>query len=282
MESISFSGGIDWLLVDHYGIDRRWHAAMRNSTQRIGVIDDLADRLLDADLLLDQNLGHRAADYDQVVSENCTRLIGLEYALLRDEFSQWRQRSLDRRAAGQLQHLTINLGGMDADNLSSRLLENLRQSGYLDRLEVDVILGPTAPHREALQRQVQKTNRDLMAATPDRNERLRLAVGVSNMAERLAQTDLVIGAAGSSSWERCCLGVPTLVLVIAANQSSLARELEEAGAAVALDIADLNYPEKLSQTLAGMSTKLVAMQNSASGLLDGRGTERVVAHMLSE
>jgi UDP-2,4-diacetamido-2,4,6-trideoxy-beta-L-altropyranose hydrolase len=102
---------VDWLVVDHYALDCRWEQEMRPHTRRIMAIDDLADRPHDSDLLLDQNLGRTAQDYCGLLSSHTQTLIGPSYALLRPEFIQWREYSLQRRAQPQLKHLLITMGG---------------------------------------------------------------------------------------------------------------------------------------------------------------------------
>ncbi|WP_222115807.1 hypothetical protein [Chromobacterium vaccinii] len=59
-------------------------------------------------------------------------------------------------------------------------------------------------------------------------------VGVSNMAELIADHDLAIGAAGGSAWERCCLGLPCLLFIQAENQRQGTEALQAAGAAYIL------------------------------------------------
>ena len=98
----------EWLIVDHYAIDERWHKELRPYCQKIMVIDDLADRKHDCDLLLDQTFGRNSDDYQSFVPEYCQVLCGAEYALLRPEFAEWRAYSLKRRENGQLNHLLIN------------------------------------------------------------------------------------------------------------------------------------------------------------------------------
>ena len=115
----------DWLIVDHYALDERWQKEMRPFCQKIMVIDDLADRQHDCDLLLDQTFGRNSEDYKPFVPEHCQVLCGAEYALLRPEFAQWRAYSLKRRENGQLEHLLINLGGVDKDNISTQILQAL-------------------------------------------------------------------------------------------------------------------------------------------------------------
>ncbi len=268
---------VDHLVVDHYAIDRRWQAPLREWVRHMTVIDDLADRAHDADVLLDQNLGRQPQDYRDLVPAGCRCLVGTQYALLRPEFGQWRATSLARRAVSGLSRLTICLGGMDADNASGALVDMLDRGGWLQQLQVEVILGATAPHQAGVRAQIDR----LEQQSPVPLAGITLAVGVTNMAERLAMTDLVIGAAGSSAWERCCLGVPTLVMVLAENQRSLAQALVAQGAAASLPQEALFQPAVLAAALRAVSPQLSAMQRAAAAVLDGSGAQRVAECMLS-
>src|SRR4029079_4764741 len=79
-------------------------------------------------------------------------------------------------------------------------------------------------------------------------------VAVDEMAALMAESDLAIGAAGVTSWERCCLGLPALVLVLADNQRKSAEALHEAGAAYLLDSRErleLTLPAALAHVSSG-------------------------------
>ncbi|XGA80982.1 UDP-2,4-diacetamido-2,4,6-trideoxy-beta-L-altropyranose hydrolase [Halomonas sp. CH40] len=239
----------DWLVVDHYALDACWEAAVVPSQTRLLVIDDLADRHHLADVLLDQNLGRKASDYDRLVPDHCQRLIGPEFALLRPEFAQWREASLTRRRENpQLRHLLISLGGVDKDNVTGQVLEALASCELPDETYITVIVGSTAPWLEEVKAKAK--------ALPWPTE---FAVSVNDMARRMAEADLAIGAAGSTSWERCCLGLPTLMLVLAENQKEVACYLDQLGAAKLVGIpADLprNLPVSISEMTGSVYTRM--------------------------
>lgn len=237
---------VDWLVVDHYALDRRWEHALRPNCQRLMVIDDLADRPHDCDLLLDQNLGRAAEDYNSLLPGNATMLIGPRYALLRPEFAQLRAESLARRANPQLRHLLITMGGVDKDNATGRVLDALQACPLPRDLRITVVMGPHAPWLQQVQTQAAQMPRPT-----------QVLVGVNDMARLMADSDLAIGAAGSTAWERCCLGLPTVQLVLAENQNEAASALSSLAAVVSItSIADLLvilpdilrkiYPDQLS------------------------------------
>ncbi len=204
----------DWLIIDHYALDTVWEKSLRPYCQKIMVIDDLADRQHDCDLLLDQTFGRDERDYQVLVPEDCTILTGSYYALLRPEFAQWREYSLQRRQKPQLKQLLITLGGVDKDNVTGQVLAALANSHLPKDCKIIVVMGEHAPWLESI-----KSQASHLSWTTE------VRVNVANMAELMANSDLCIGAAGSTTWERCCLGLPTIMLVLAENQQKIADEL---------------------------------------------------------
>lgn len=261
----------DWLVVDHYALDRRWEQALRPHCQRLMVIDDLADRPHDCDLILDQNLGRTIADYDHLLGPCSEAFMGPQYALLRPEFSQFRSRSLSRRKAPQLKQLLITMGGVDKDNATGHVLDVLRICSLLPELTITVVMGPNAPWLK----QVKENAASMPWPT-------QVLVGVSNMAELMAECDLAIGAAGGTAWERCSLGVPSLILVLAENQQEGANALQQAGAAIPLQspVQIMQWMQSLS-TPEAISTRLQSMAQAAARVTDGTGTDKIVERMIS-
>lgn len=256
---------VEWLVVDHYALDRRWEQTMRPHTRRIMAIDDLADRPHDCDLLLDQNLGRQVKDYDGLLSRHTQTLIGPAYALLRPEFAQWRKYSLQRRTQPQLKNLLITMGGVDQTNATGHVLDALTRCELPTNLRITVVMGPTAPWLAQVQAQV--------GAIPRPTQVL---VGVSNMAQLMAESDLCIGAAGCTSWERCCLGLPAIQLVLAANQKGINSALELAESVLTVE------PEELQAELPSVFAQLTSpsvlrgLSKNAAFVCDGRGTNKTV------
>ncbi|XXQ67632.1 UDP-2,4-diacetamido-2,4,6-trideoxy-beta-L-altropyranose hydrolase [Neisseriaceae bacterium B1] len=245
-------------------------AQMNHKQPRLLVIDDLHDREHVADVLLDQNLGHTAADYVDLISENRRMLAGARYALLRDEFAAWRDKSLARRMDfSGLQNVLINLGGVDKDNITLKILKSLAEN-FSGSLNVTAVMGATAPHIA--------TVREFAEHTPFT---CQVLVNVQNMAQLMAQADWAIGAAGSTSWERCCVGLPTVMLVLADNQRTIAEQLQQVGAAVAFDVGEIGS-EKWLACLHDFRQpeNLQIMSANAAALCDGLGAVRVVNHIM--
>lgn len=255
----------DWLVVDHYAIDIHWEEVLRPHVRRIMVIDDLADRRHECDVLLDQNLGREAGDYASRVPAHCTVLAGPRYALLRPEFAELREYSLARRQHPLVKNLLLTMGGVDASNATSRVLEALKNSALPRDCCITVVMGAHAPWLQQV--------RELAVSMPWPT---RVRVGVENMAQLMADCDLAIGAAGGTSWERCCLGLPTLLVVLAENQRPGAQALKCHAAAVligAVDDIERQLPRAIEAAVQGET--LAQMGRAASEITDGRGIEKL-------
>lgn len=260
-------GEVDWLVVDHYGIDERWERVMRLVAHRIFVIDDLADRRHDCDLLLDQNLRSEEAPYRGLVPPSATVLMGPHYALLREEFPQARSRVSVR--TGVVKRVVVFFGGSDPTNETEKAIEAIRRLNPAV-IEVDVIVGASNPMKEEIAA--------LCADLPY----MHFHCQVDDMAHFLVEADLALGAAGVSSWERLALGVPALVVAVADNQIENMRQLDGLGVAVGLGVSRNVTVERLSLAIGNLlsSPRIVsAMSEKALGLVDGEGVRRVLRQM---
>lgn len=273
-QTLAVLGGTrtDWIVVDHYALDAAWERAMQPACVRLLAIDDLADRAHAVQCLLDQNLGRVSTDYAAWVEPGCRVLAGPTYALLRPQFAAARAASLARRRARPpLRELLIALGGVDADNHTTAVLSALAALGAQAlpaEARIRVVMGPTAPALAAVRVQA--------AAMPWLTS---VQVGVDDMAALMHEADLAIGAAGVSAWERCCLGLPTLLLLLADNQRLGAAALQAAGAARLVG-ADMSVSHLCSALLAALQAlhdgeARAAMAEAAAAVTDGQGAERV-------
>lgn len=260
---------VDWLIIDHYAIDIRWEQQLRSACRKLMVIDDLADRKHDCDLLLDQNLGRDATDYVDLITENCTVLVGPKYALLRPEFAELRDNSITRRATPQLKRLLITMGGVDNDNATGKVLEALQGSALPTDCRITVVMGLHAPCLAQV--------RDMAAKLPWEAEVL---MNVQDMGKLMADSDLAIGAAGTSAWERCCLGLPTLTMVLAANQQNGATALKDIGAVLLLENQEQGQDqlatelhEKISLLLD--TKRLQAIQQVCASVTNGNSVSQI-------
>lgn len=255
----------DWVVIDHYRLDQRWEGALREDAQRVLVVDDLANRSHDCDVLLDQTLGRDAADYDGLLPAGCLTLLGARYALLRPEFPTVRPAALRRRReATDVDRLLVLLGATDIGGSTSRVVEALLATGAT--CTIDVVLGSSAPSLEAVRR--------LSAGAGS----VAVHVDSDKVASLMAAADLAVGAAGTSSWERCCVGLPSVTLVLAENQRTVAARLVEAGASLGADT-----PEEAASAAVSLlhdPSRRARMSAAAAAVTSGEGAALVADELL--
>lgn len=268
-EILKTLGGVEWLFVDHYSLGARWELALQTYCKGILVFDDLADRPHDCDILIDQTFGREKSDYRDLARDDCRILLGPTFAPLRPQFAKAREASLLKRyATKEVKRILVAVGAMDPDNVTLKVLEALYG---LDReVIVDVVLSSEAPHLAKV--------RDLA------NSRTQVLVNVENMASVMCDADLAIGASGTTSWERCVLGLPALTIVTARNQQYVDRNLVKAGA-----VRSLGWFEDISQDviqenvreLCDDRDRLLEMVSKSKMICDGLGANRI-CHLVSE
>jgi len=211
-----FSDGIDWLVVDHYQLDAAWECLLRHCARKVMVIDDLANRTHDCDLLLDQNY-YRDMErrYQGLVPNQCVMLLGPAYVLLRPEFTEARKRL--RTRDGTVRRILIFFGGSDSSNQTHKAIDAIKLIDRSD-IAVDVVVGAGNPYQNEIKL--------LCHELPN----MQYHCQVSNMAQLIELADIAIGAGGATTWERCSLGLPTLTVVFADNQLQTSLDLEQLGA----------------------------------------------------
>ena len=258
---------VDWIVVDHYALDQRWEMKFRNDLRKILVIDDLADRYHDCDLLLDQTFGRLASVYQAYVPDHCTVLSGSKYAMLRPEFSLLRSRSLEqRKRLFSLRRLFISFGGVDTMNITGRVIAALEGNYLPENCKITVVMGAFSPWLSSIKAQAQ-----------DSRLNVDVLVDVSNMAELIAKSDLAIGAAGGTTWERCCLGVPSILMVLAENQREAASVLNKEKVAMIVEVDDsLDYCIQQAVLRVQSDSRIVKeLSHYSSKVTDGRGCSYV-------
>jgi UDP-2,4-diacetamido-2,4,6-trideoxy-beta-L-altropyranose hydrolase len=212
---------IDWLIVDHYELDKRWEQEFRDTVQHIMVIDDLANRNHDCDLLLDQNYyKNYSRRYDLLVPERCQKLLGPEYILLRPEFIEASKEA--KKRDGIVKRFLIFFGGSDPTNETLKTLQaiqKLYEGPMLTAdIHIDVVVGQANPNHKIIQ--------EICSTNPG----LHYHCQIDYMAQLMKNADLSIGAGGVTMWERCYLGVPSITIIVAENQLESTKAVSERGA----------------------------------------------------
>jgi UDP-2,4-diacetamido-2,4,6-trideoxy-beta-L-altropyranose hydrolase len=259
---------VDWLVVDHYAIDTRWEAALKPAYRRLLVIDDLADRNHNCDLLLDPNLVAQMTErYCDRAPPNCRRLLGPNFALLQPIYSVLNQRAAPRE--GKIKHVLVYFGGADNHNLTGKTISAFLALGIED-VYLDVVINPDGQHATDIKRQVQNLGQ------------IQLHTHLPSLSHLMMRADIAVGACGATSWERCCLGLPSLVVTLAENQRAIAAELHERGLVQWLGhVTEINE-EQIKQALSQFIAKGVSVNWSrrCREVVDGHGVKRVSGAML--
>jgi len=248
---------VDWLVVDHYALDIKWEKRLRAVCNKLMVIDDLANRLHDCDLLLDQNYYKNAAvRYDALVPEAAMLLLGPDYMLLRPEF--YEARGILRERNGEVRRILVFFGGGDPTNQTLSALEGIGSLGC-QNIYVDVVVGSANPFKHEIYSFCENT------------KWANYHYQVSNMAELISSADIGIGAGGSAMWERCALGLPTLTVVFAENQVKATEDVAKTGAIIYIgsvnDLTSNDYAQAV-QKLLNSPEDILSISNNAVGLID--------------
>lgn len=250
-----------WLLVDHYDLDIRWESILRKFVKKIIVVDDLANRKHDCDLLLDQNLYEQMDKrYTGLVPKNCKKLLGPKYALLRSEFSELRKTITKRR---KLQSILISFGGSDPKNETAKALQAIKILNMKD-LTVDVVVWNINPHKEEI--------KHLCSSIPNTT----FYSNIDNIGELMSKADLAIGTGGITTWERCCLGLPSIVSIASNNQAEMIELLDRKNCVVNLGNSENLTPNDYFNAIKSMNGKMIAnMSSKCMKVVDGHGCFRV-------
>jgi UDP-2,4-diacetamido-2,4,6-trideoxy-beta-L-altropyranose hydrolase len=261
---------VDWVIIDHYSLDARWERAIRPMCNRLMVIDDLADRPHDCDVLLDQNFYlDQNQRYQGLLPKQCKALLGPAYVLLRPEFEKARQGL--RTRDGNVKRILVFFGGSDPKNQTRVVLAALNEMNTPD-VAVDVVVGHTNPNRHSIQ--------ELCDQLPGVTYRSN----VSNMAELIVNADLGIGAGGSAMWERCYLGLPTITVVFAENQLRTTEDVAQLGAIEYLGWTDslgaVDYKRAISRLISNPQ-RLKHISDAALAVVQKQTTSSVAQEILN-
>lgn len=261
------------VLFDTYDLSAPDHKLYRTCALHLAALDDLAARQMDVDLLFDVNLGREVKDYAGLVPPTASVHVGSDYQILRPDFFEMRAKSLARREnLTRIERVFIALGGTDPLEYSQATLRTVLE--LAPEMAVDVVIGSASPGLEALKK---------FAMAIGDPVQVQVHVDATEVAALMTRADLAIGAGGTMTWERNCLGLPTLTLIIADNQLEVANFMQTAKAAIAID-ARQGYPEvTVSNHLAEMihSPDLCrTLSQNAAGLSGCNGTQNIVQTLL--
>ena len=260
---------VDWLVVDHYGIDYKWEQKLRSYIKKIMVIDDLANRKHDCDLLLDQNL---IADYKNryknILPKSCSTLVGPEFALLQGDYKDLHLSAPPRK--GPAKRILVYFGAIDEEKLTEKTLMAFLQLNRKDII-LDIVLSSQSSQIKNIKNLAKKF------------KNINVHSELKSLANLILKADLAVGACGSTSWERCCLGLPSIVVTIADNQKPIAKALHKKGI-----VRWLGHCNNLTKNLIFNELKLYINHNledwsdACKLVTDGHGTRKVASFLTLE
>lgn len=257
-------GRLDWLVLDHYGLGAQWLSEMFPSSNAFLAIDDLADRSLPVDVLVNQNLlADPESEYRRLVREDTTLLCGPAYAMLREEFAST---PVDAGRNG----VFVCFGGTDSENWSGVAMEALTKPEGRNVRVVLLISGVHSARREL---------EDYARENPE----VEIHIDSRNVAKRMAGCEIGVGAGGVMTWERCRTGLPSIAWPVADNQRKVLQAADAAGVVRMIDSADAKEPGFLRKQVFDLLSDDIEksrMRERATRLVDGLGVARVADEMI--
>lgn len=258
------AGTFQWVVVDHYSLDARWQSELKNAGHKVLVIDDLANRPHDCDVLVDAGRAPDSIAYRDLVPGSCIVLLGPRYQILRREFLQDRRQVPGLMDGSARKNLLVFFGSADGAGLTIPVLEALDASGVRKFLDVHVVVTDANRQRREI----------------ERYEGVAVHTDVTDMAALLTKMDFAIGAAGVSMWERCRMGIPSLTVAVNDNQKSGLEVAAADGAVIPFSIENARSPDALRDIITGFVSKLDKLDTvsvAARQLVDGKGARRIAS-----
>ena len=258
-----------WLIVDHYALDHHWEIILRPVVNQLMAVDDLADRLHDCDVLLDQNffLDLQQRYVDKAPPE-CTMLLGPKYALLQPVYAELHALAEPKNA---VRRIFVFFGSADTENLTGRAISAFQKLERPD-IRLDVVMTSGSASYEAIQKQVSG------------HSYICLHGSLPSLGPIMAMADLAIGAGGATVWERLCLGLPSIVISLAENQKPVCRDLASAGLIRYLGFQDQADEGVILKALGDIidSQMISEWSRQCYAACDGKGASRVARIILAK
>ncbi len=262
-------GRFDALVLDDYAFAAPEERILSMNGRRLIVIDDLADRPHRAHMVIDSGYGRTPQDYEQLTPPYAIRLVGPTYAAIRRAFALARPAALMRPVLPAPQRVFVSFGLSDVDGIAGRAVALIRRT--FPQIEIDVALASTAESFAGL------------IARAKADPALRLHPDAVNVPDLMAAADFAVGAGGASTWERCCLGLPTLAVIVADNQRAMISLMAAEGLLLAADLQDPRFETTFTDGLAALLAPELrsTLRDRTAGLCDGQGAERIADAILA-
>lgn len=269
LEVIKELGQVKILVVDHYALDIKWESKISEHVEEILVIDDLANRSHCCNYLLDQNYyPNQEQRYNNLVPEDCKKFLGPSYAIIKPELLKVKESRQKLNKTKAIKNILVFLGGADPKNYTAKLIETLLKLSDIEHYSINIIVGAINPHKEIIQQLCQSYPFLHYYCQPE------------NYYELLTEADLAVAAGGSSMWERCFIGLPSILLALSANQLPICAGAEELG--ISIFCRDFNDLQGLIQPILSRpdSNKLIQIANKGMKVVDGKGILKLIKEVV--
>ena len=260
------SGSKNILIVDNYQLSKKWETDVKPFVHKLIVIDDLSNRSHNCDLLIDQNLHTKVNGlYKGLIPSNCIKLIGPKFSMIRKEFRMMRKSVKPRTFP--IKKILVSFGGSDIENQTSVALNSIKKMN--GKINVDVVVGKANKCKKTLK------------IFCNKNKHFTYYEQIDNIADLMLSSDLSIGSSGSTTWERCCLGLPAIVSISSNDQRDIANSLSRKKCIINLgDVKKLKESSYINVITNLKKNDLRNMSKNSMSLVDGNGTQRILKHIL--
>ena len=253
----------EWLIVDHYQLDVSWEQGLRPAVKKMMVIDDVPARKHACDILIDQNCYDEMRErYKSLVPSRCRMLLGPDFALLRPEFVAAREHA--RTRDGKVKRVMVFMGGSDPTKQTLKVLDAFRLLNW-GELSFDILIGINNPHRSEIE--------SMASVLPGSI----CHFNASNVSTLMAGADLYVGSPGIATWERCCVGLPSLIMTTHEAQVETAAYLHSRKISLYMGESLMLTAERIAASIRSAISNpemLSEFSKRSLAMVDGHGVER--------
>ena len=260
------SGQKNILIIDNYQLSKKWETYAKPFVHKLIVIDDLPNRSHNCDLLIDQNLHTKVNGlYKGLIPSNCIKLIGPKFSMIRKEFRMMRKSVKPRTFP--IKKILVSFGGSDIENQTLVALNSIKKMN--GKINVDVVVGKANKCKKTLK------------IFCNKNKHFTYYEQIDNIADLMLSSDLSIGSSGSTTWERCSLGLPAIVSISSNDQRDTANSLSKKKCVINLgDVKKVKESSYINAITNLKKNDLRNMSKNSMSLVDGNGTQRILKHIL--
>ena len=266
-----YGNGLNIVLTDHYGIDFFWENLVFKNFDLAIKITDKPGRKTDADIIVDQTAERKVCEYNKDVKKRVSVLVGESYTLLSGKFIKRRQQydtGIIERNFSSVKTVLVLFGGSDPLNLTSKFLKHVAPTQR--QLHYVVVTGGCNPYIPQLKELVSKSNANPLSVD--------LLIDTNKMPDLVMSADIGIGGAGSASWERCILGLPSIVVPFEKNQLDVSNVLLKQQCAIVISADDfIKQATRQLNRILNCSKLRSSLSLNSRRLIDGKGCIRLVS-----